>query len=402
MKRDINLVMAQEVVGKVSLHLARVTLDQALDAITLAGGAAYIKHGTTYHVYKPKEDKDPQAGRLQMRIFRLKYAKTEKIQDILDAIPGKRLIKFHEPSKTVIVEDTPENVMKIETIIRFLDKKPRQVMIEAKILKIDLTDDMSLGVNWEQLLGDARIASGGFSTAISATAGGVSPVPAGGTGAFANMITGVGSRHQFTAALSALQTETKVDTLSSPKILAIHGEPAKVQVGGQQGYKVTNVTGTGIATESVLFIDTGTILEITPYIDDEDGVLLYVQPSINSATIDETGIPSVVSTAVSTWLLAKSGETVFIAGLIEDTGTKTRGMIPCIGNIPWLGWLFRRTSRNIGKSEFLVLISPSVIQTGQESVDKMAIEKVKKLEEAFERAPLPPDRELLDSPWPRE
>ena len=400
MKREISLVMAKEVSGKVSLHLYRVVMDEALDAITLAGGFTYFKHGMTYYVYKPKEDKDPQAERLQMRIFELKYAEVEKIQEVLDAIPGKRVIKIHEASKTIIVEDVPENIKKIETIIRFWDRIPRQVMIEAKILKVALTDEMSLGVNWQQMLGDARIATGGFSTATSATAGGVSPVPAGeaGVGVFANVITGAGTWKQFTSALNALQAKTKVNTLSTPKILAIHGKPAKVQVGGQEGYRTTTVSE-GISTDTVQFIDIGTILEITPYIDDEGNVLLDVKPSIKSVDIDATtGIPTVNTTMVSTWLLARSGETVFIAGLIQDEGTKTRKMVPCMGSIPGLGWFFRATSRKIDKSEFVVLITPRVLKTELKRLDREAIEKTEKVEEEFKKEPLPPHKEFLNLP----
>jgi type IV pilus secretin PilQ/predicted competence protein len=396
MKRELNIVMAPDVSGKVSLHLYRVTPDEALDAITLAGGCSYTRHGTAYYIYKPKEAKDPQADKLQMRIFELRYAKPDKVQEVLNAIGGKRIIKVHEPSSTIIVEDTPENIERIETIIRFWDRKPRQVMIEAKILKVTLTDEMSLGVNWEQVMGKARIGTGGFSTAVSATVEGISPVAATGAGVFGNIITGAGSDEQFTAALNALQVMTKVDTLSTPKILAIHGKAARVQVGGQQGYKVTTVTGTGIATETVKFLDTGTILDITPYIDDEDNVLLSVKASINSVQIDSSGIPTVTSTSASTWLLAKSGETVLIAGLIENQGSKTREMVPCLGNIPGLGWFFRGTSRRLDKSELIILITPQVLKTELKQLDQEAMEKIRKVEEELENEPLPPHKEFLD------
>lgn len=399
-KREISIVMAQDVSGKVSLHLYQVTLDEALHAISLAGGFGYMKHGTTHFVYKPKEEKDPQADRLKMRIFELKYAEVDKVQEVLDAIPGKRVIQFHEPSKTIIVEDTPENIKKIETIIRFWDRMPKQVMIEAKILEISLTDEMSLGVNWEKILGDARIGTGGFSTAVPPTAEGISPVPSTGSGVFANMLTGAGTRHEFTVALDALQAKTKVNTLSTPKILAIHGKQARVQVGGQQGYKETTVTGTGLATESVQFLETGTILDITPYIGDEGNVLLNVKPSINSVTIDAaTGIPTVQSTTVSTWLMAKSGATVFIAGLIQDQKKNTREMVPCLGNAPGLGWLFRGTSRSAGKNEVVVLITPQVFENDRERLDEEAIEKTKKVEEALQKPPLPPYQEFFYVPW---
>jgi type IV pilus secretin PilQ/predicted competence protein len=399
-KREINIVMAQDVSGKVSLHLYRVTLDEALHAICLAGGFGYMKQGTTHFIYKPKEEKDPQADRLQMHIFELKYAEVDKVQEVLDAIPGKRVIQFHEPSKTIIVEDTPENIKKIATIIRFWDRMPRQVMIEAKILEVSLTDEMSLGVNWEKILGDARIGTGGFSIAVPPTAEGISPVPSTGSGVFANMLTGAGTRHEFAVALDALQAKTKVNTLSTPKILAIHGKQARVQVGGQQGYKETTVTGTGLATESVQFLDTGTILDITPYIGDEGNVLLNVKPSINSVTIDAaTGIPTVQSTTVSTWLMAKSGETVFIAGLIQDQKKNTSEMVPCLGNAPGLGWLFRGTSRSTGKNELVVLITPQVFENDRKRLDKEAIEKTKKVEEELKKGPQPPYQEFFYLPW---
>jgi type II secretory pathway component GspD/PulD (secretin) len=366
-----------------------VTLDDALDAITLAGGFRYRKRGNLYYVYKPREERDPQSERLQMRIFKLEYAELDKIHEILDSIPGTRLIKIHEASKTVIVEDTPENIQKIETIIKYWDTMPKQVMIEAKILSVDLTEDMSLGIDWDKILGDVRLATGGFSTAVLPDGEPISPVPEGGTGIFGNMLVGAGTAHQFAAAIDALQTRTRVNTLSTPKVLAIHGRPAKVQVGGQQGYRLTTVNQ-GISTESIEFIDTGIVLEITPYIDDEGNVLLHVQPSITSATLEVGGIPVTNTALVSTYLLAKSGETVLIGGLIQDSKSKEREMIPCLGDIPILGLLFGQSSRRIDKSELVVLITLQVLDAGKIRIDQAeAIEKTRQMEKNFKAEPLP-------------
>jgi len=393
MEHEINIVTAKDVSGKISLYLYQVTLDEALEAITLAGGFGYHKYSDLYYVYKPKEARDPEAKRLQMRIFRLGYADVKNVQEVLK-FPGMRTIKVHEPSRTIIVEDTPENIQKIETIISHWDRMPKQVMIEAKILEVTLTDDMSLGVNWEKILGDVRIGTGRLSTATMPTTEGGSPVPAG-TGVFANIITGAGSSHQFTAALDALQTKTRVETLSTPKILAIHGKEASVQVGGQQGYRVTTVSE-GVATETIKFIATGTILKITPYIGDEGNVLLNVMPNIQSAEIKE-GIPLVTTTTVSTWLLAKNGETAFIGGLIRDTKTRSRQMIPCLGSIPVLGTLFGRTLQGTGKSELVVLITPYISDTELRRTDKEAIEKTRKMEEEFKKGPPPSHEEIFDT-----
>ena len=318
------------------------------------------------------------------------------VKRIMDALPGRRLVKIHDPSKTIIVEDTPENIGRIEKIVAYWDQMPRQVLIEAKILEVSLTDDMEFGVDWAQILGNARIETKGFSDATLPTTGPVSPSPTDvlGGALFGNLISAAGTKHQFSMAIDALQEKTKVNTLSTPKILAIHGRAAKVQVGGQQGYKVTT-TNVGVATESIEFIDTGTVLEITPYIDDNNQILLKVEPSITSADIEE-GIPVTQTTFVSTWLMAENGETVFIGGLIRNTESKTREMIPCLGGAPGVGFLFGRTQTELDKSELVILITPTIIDTDTRQVSIEPAEKIKKAEEHFESKPLPTLKQMRE------
>ena len=399
MDQEINIATATDVSGKISVHLYQVTLEKALHAITLAGGFSYHKHGDVYYIYKPKKVKDPQIDRLEMRIFQLNYTDVDKVQEVLGGLPGIRMLKFHEPSKTIIVEDTPENIKKVEKIIAHWDTMPKQVMIEARILEITLTDDMELGVEWAAILGDVRVGTSSFSNAVMPTTQDVSPVPDTGSGLFFNLLTGSDSR-QFAAAIDALQEKTNVNTLSTPKVLAIHGEPAKVQVGGQQGYSVAT-TNLGVTTENIQFIDTGIVLEIIPYIDDDGTVLLNVKPSITSALLEE-GIPVTRTAFVETWLLAESGETVLIGGLIQDSITKTRSEVPCLGDLPLLGLLFGSRGRSVDKVELVVLITPSVVDRKKKSVDEVeAIIRTKKVEEDMKKEPLPPYRQIweLSKPW---
>ena len=405
MEQEINIATGKEVTGKISVHLYRVTLEKALHAITLAGGFSYHKYGDVYYVYKPKVAQDPEIDRLQTRIFKLKYADIDKMKDILSTFPGIRTIKFHEPSKTIFLEDTPENIKKVETIIANCDTVPKEVMIEAKILEINLTDDMSLGVDWAAVLGDVNVSTSSFSNAVlpQVVPKGepVSPVPETGTGLFFNVLTGSGSRI-FAAAIDALQQKTKVNTLSTPKVLAIHGQPAKVQVGGQQGYTVTT-TNLGVSTETIEFIDTGIVLEIVPYIEDDGNVLLNVKPSVTSAELEE-GIPVTRTAFVETWLLAKSGDTVLIGGLIQDNLTRTRSEVPCFGNIPLFGLLFGQRGRKIDKVELVLLITPQIVNMERKTQDEVeAIMKAKDAEADFKKEPLPPYRQIFEflSPWDR-
>jgi type II secretory pathway component GspD/PulD (secretin) len=392
MQQQVNIVTSTEVMGDVSIHLYDVTLERALQAICSAGGFRVHRRDDVYYVYKPGRNAGAAAGKREMRIFKLRFADIDKIQEVLAAVPDIRMVKIHEPTRTVIVEDTAENIRRIETIINHWDARPRQVLIEAKILEVTLTDEMTLGVNWEKVLGDATIGTGGFSSGTLPDSGPASPVPSTGLGFFGNMITGAGTSHQFRAALDALGGKTRIDTLSTPKILAIHGKAARVQVGGQQGYRVTT-TNLGVATETIEFIDTGTILEITPYIDEKGNILLNVKPTINTAKIEE-GIPVVNSTVVSTWLLARNGETALIGGLIQEEAVETQTAIPCLGSIPGLGYLFGRKSHGTGKSELVVLITPTVLHDGHPQVPG-AMEKTRQSQKQIER------QRRYSQPWRR-
>jgi len=389
MEREINISTAAEVVGNISIHLYRVSLEEALTAITLAGGCRYKKLGDLYFVYKSQAENgnQPIEG-LQVRIYKLKYVNVDKVQEILESIPGMRMIKIHQATNTVVVEDVPENIAKVERILRSWDAQPKQVVIEAKILEVELTDDMTLGVQWDKVLGDGRIGTR-FGRALLPENPGGSPVPQEGMGLFGGLITGVGTRHQFAMALDVLQEKTKVNILSTPRIMAIHGKPARVQVGGQQGYRVTTISN-GLAVESIEFIDTGTILEITPHIVDGENILLDVQPSIDAARIEEGGLPVVKTTTVRTSLLAKNGQTIFIGGLIQESKSRLREQVPLFGDIPVVGALFGRTVRAVGKSELIILITPQIVDHNYVQLQQADIQKTDALEDILKKEPLPP------------
>ncbi|MEJ2164399.1 MAG: secretin N-terminal domain-containing protein [Desulfobacterales bacterium] len=389
MEREINISTAPEVTGNISIHLYRVPLEEALTAITLAGGCRYKKLGDLYFIFKSQgENAETPVENVQMRVFKLKYVDVEKVQEILEGIPGMRMVKINKATNTVVVEDVPLNIAKVETILRSWDVPPKQVIIEAQILEVELTDDMTLGVQWDKILGDGRIATR-FGRAVLPQEAGGSPVPKEGVGLFSSLVTGVGTSHQFAIALDVLQEKTKVNILSTPRIMAIHGKPARVQVGGQQGYRVTTISN-GLAVESIEFIDTGTILEITPQIVDDENILLEVQPSIDAARIEEGGLPVVKTTTVRTSLLAKNGQTIFIGGLIQESKSRLREQVPLFGDIPVIGALFGRTDHSIGKSELIVLITPHIVDHNYSAYQQFAIQKTNDIKQSLKKEPRPP------------
>ncbi len=219
-QQEKNIVMAKDVSGEVSVHLYQVPFDRALDLICQAGGFRFRKQGNIYFVFKPKKSPKPPTARVEMRIFKFQYADMDKIQEVLTAIPNIRMIKIHEPSKTVVVEDIPENIAKVETLIRFLDARPKQVLIEATILSALLTEDMELGVDWNLAAGvgisgvaglkDPGITAGSLAetTGFAAT---------GGPGLKLGITTG--DVREF---VTALETITDITVLATPKIMTVN------------------------------------------------------------------------------------------------------------------------------------------------------------------------------------
>ena len=389
MKQNMNIIMAQDVVGKVSIHLNRVPLDEAVASIAMAGGYSYRKEKGIYFVYKTKEVRDPQSDRLQVKVFKLKFLKIDGVQNILSALPGVKTVKIHDDSKSVIVEDTPENIAKIAAVLAAWDTIPRQVLIEAQILQVTLTDKMSMGVDWKRLMGSVSLGTAGaMALPVVAPALPLAGQLIPGVNTIAQITAGVGTTGEFQAAISALQTLTKVDTLSRPKILAVHGKPARVQVGGKRGYRIVTAN-LGVTQESIQFLDEGTTLEITPLIDDDGNIQLEVKPTIASTTVEkgaigQSDVPNQALQTISTTLVAKNGQTIFIGGLIQDSATSSRSMIPWLGKIPFLGWLFGQSNPSIGKTELVVLITPQILDMDIEKASAAAQEKTEQTQEKLE------------------
>jgi type II secretory pathway component GspD/PulD (secretin) len=386
MNQNVNIVVSPEVTGKVTVHLSNLPLEEAISSITMAGGYHYRFEKGTYFIYKPKEKYEAQSDRLEVKIFKLKFAKTDKVQEILTAMPGIRTVRIHEDTKSVIVEDTPENIAKIEEVIDAWDASPRQVLIEAKILEVTLSDDMRLGVDWTKIMGSVGfstfpVVSGAASSAVGNFAGQATG------GGIATVTSAVGTAHEFSLALAALQSKTNVNTLSTPKILAVHGKPARVQVGGKFGYSTT-VTNLGVTTQQVQFIDTGTLLDITAFISDESNILLNVQPQLTDARPNpDTKLPDVTTTTVSTSLLTKSGQTVFIGGLIRETVQHSQQQVPFLGRIPLIGLFFGYSNPRIVKSELVILITPYL---QPEDIGRASTEAARKIEKVNEQRRINP------------
>jgi MSHA biogenesis protein MshL len=248
----------------------------------------------------------------------------------------------------------------------------RQVIIEAKIMEVTLNDDYQQGVKWDQVLGNVGSTDLTFQTtgnivgnAISATLGGVSGL------SFTNA--------DFSGVIELLSTQGNVQVLSSPRITATNNQKAVIKV-GEDEYFVTEVsatTTTGTATTTTPEIEltpffSGIALDVTPQIDKNGEVILHVHPSVTltdeqTKTIrigeDDYSLPLAQSSVreSDTIIRAKSGEIVVIGGLIETRKVDIESKTPLLGDIPFLGGLFKSKSETTQKKELIIMLKPIVV-----------------------------------------
>ena len=378
-KGKYNIVMGSGVSGKVTFDLHGVTVLDALEAALKINGYGYEKKGDIIYV-KPAAQieaiKDqpaqtlevPETVLLQVRSFKLNYADASEVITLLKE-SGSRYgkININKSNNVIIVEDTDENISKIESILKDIDAIPRQVLIEAKILEIRLSDDTQLGVDWSE------VSSSGKAT-MTVQGANFSVLPSVGTpGLFFNAVT-----PNFNMFLDALQQKGDLKTLATPKLIALDNKEAQIIIGGRLGYRVTT-TINQVTTESIEFLDIGTMLKITPRIGDDGNILLSIYPKISDGVITQ-GLPSETTTEVTTRVVIRNGESIFIGGLIRDRKEKASKRIPVLGSIPFIGALFGSSTESVTRTETIVVITPHIVYSGSSEAFKKEKEKIDSVE----------------------
>jgi len=372
-KERLNVLLATGVEGNVSLNLYDVELDEAIRSVARAGGYAVEMRGSTYFIIKP-EDAGLRATSdiTRVKTFRVQYSDPEQVKSIIE----NHLSSYGEVTaltdrNMLVVEDTPDYLRQVSRILKEIDREPNQVFIEAKILQVTLSDSDVYGINWARLF-NYDSGDGAF---------GVTGLSSPGSGLFFSLLT-----PNIDVALEALETMNRVRSLSSPKLLALEGQKASVVIGERQGYRVTT-TINQVTTESIEFLESGVILDVTPRVDAAGRIMMEVHPEVSVGSVSLTGIPSQNTTEVTTQMLAEDGRTLFIGGLIRNNTDDTKEGVPVLGSIPLVGKLFSSTSKNSSNAEFVVLITPYVV--GGKAHGDM-LEEVARLEKA--------EKILIDQP----
>lgn len=396
----INMIYAADLRGFVTIHLDRVPFNEVLSTILTTQGLVAQQIGSNIlRILTPEAlNTDRARSVTTYKTFILNYGKASEIQSHLAAvkISPTAKVSVDERNNALIVTDTQEGIAAAERLIAELDRKPPQVLIETKIVQIDVGKALQLGVQWEfantaqsgstaRTVGlrnttvgkdpDVKGGPGFKTTRVNPTSGVLEEVviqaaksAARGTGVTLPGPQAAGITFGFinnsdilTMTLNALEQDGQTKTLTNPKIITTNNQNARIQIGSKVPFKTTTVTGTGVATESIKFVDVGFIINVTPTINVDNRIALKVKPEVSEVADATVDPPTIDTTVAETEVMIKDGETLVIGGLVSEKMIETASKVPLLGDLPVLGVFFRSTTNSKRRKEILIFVTARVV-----------------------------------------
>jgi len=409
---DLNIVFSESVKGLVTVQLNNVSVEQALDSVVTVNGFAYTKKD---NVYKVTSQEEAQREGKQTKLFKLNNADATKLKDTLaKVLSTEGAIDADSRSNSIIVTDSVSVVNKIEALMPTLDEITPQVLIEAKMIETSLNNAEKLGIDWQttiKAIGSKRPTTFPFKnwgsgqdyyptpeytetwnndTGWTIT----SDFPLRGTDLYPGIPNRLGSFPMVDASyftfgtldFSALQSvfdflEQRSNTklVANPRIVTLNNQNAKINVGKvlslptyERNSNTGNLEITGWTNYNV-----GVNLDVTPQVSPDGHIKLKLKPEVNSLigyASSRDGVqegPITSSRSASTEVQIRDGQTVVIGGLIKDDTYEMEKKVPFLGDLPFLGWMFKRKevgslSNPTEKTDLLIFVTARIIKDTDE------------------------------------
>lgn len=388
---ELNLVYGSDVLGTVTMNFFNAPVQDALKQLLAANGFAYEVDGN-FIIVKPAPAALPgvaSASKFLPTVIYLNHVRTDEVMPMLAPLlsgPEKMISGMASQSgldtselggkeeasrETLVLYASDLTVQKVFDLLSVLDVPPTQILVEATILSVALSDDSQLGVDisafggidFEGMNSTTGISDGVNTQPINGPElqdwlGGLSQ--RGFTDPSADGLHFGILRNQVGIFVSALESVSNTTVLSNPQVLTVNRHAAELLVGRKLPYITTTVTETG-TLQSVSFLEVGTSLVFRPFVTDDGYVRMEIYPKKSDGFINALGLPEETTTELRTNILVKEGNTVVIGGLIE-TGENTEiQQVPLLGSIPYLGQLFRSEIQVETKNEIIILLTPHVV-----------------------------------------
>lgn len=384
---NLNLVASDTVQGGITLRLQNVPWDQALDLVLKTKGLDKRKVGNVLLVApadeiaaRERQELESQKqiadlAPLRRELLQVNYAKAADIAKLFQSVTSaeakadeRGTITVDERTNNIIAYQTQDRLDELRRIVAQLDIPVRQVMIEARIVEANVDYDKSLGVRWGgSIQNKGNWNSSGVTTGDSTTIG--TPGSTGTNQPFVDLgasgnTSGIGiafitDNVLLDLELTAMEKTGNGEIVSQPKVVTSDKETAKILKGTEIPYQEASSSG----ATSVSFKEASLSLEVTPQITPDNRIIMEVkvtkdEPDYLNKVQD---VPPIKKNEVNAKVLVNDGETIVIGGVFSNTQSKVVDKVPFLGDVPYLGRLFRRDVVSEKKSELLVFLTPRIM-----------------------------------------
>ena len=377
----VDILIAPDVKGKISLHVTKKTWQETLDIICNMNDLTWviqdkyisIQRQSTYQAKQKKiADEEKQAEQMAPLVrknFQVHHAKADELVKVLDNMKSNRgKISVVERTNSIIVYDTENKIEQMANALTELDVETLQIMITAKLVVVNSELARELGVDWTAAVGSASLTPGTATAATGAAAanssrisGAIKSFPNRASPAVGNPSTAITASlldNNLQIAISNLMGDASTEVLASPQVSTLDNTEARVFMGDQVSIRVIDDSG----ESSTKMVETGIKLTVTPHVTGDNRILLDLYPQNNSYGYDEKGEIVISTQEAKTKVVVADGETVVIGGLTRNENTESESGIPFLKDIPLLGNLFKYTRKSITKKDLVIFVTPRIIR----------------------------------------
>ncbi len=377
----VNMLVTDDVKGRITLRLVDVPWDQALDIILTTNNLGMewvgnvIRISTLERLQKEREAKakTQKAKEAVQPIFTelipISYSRaSDLVPKVKDLLSPRGSVAVDARTNTLIVKDTEERIAKVKELVAKLDSQTPQVLIDAKIVEASTDFRRELGISWggkyaTTYRGDSIGVSGASEGTLkeSGTADYLLNLPAsvgvGSGGALDFYIGALGSRF-FEAKLSAMEEKGLGEIISSPRILTLDHTQAKIEQGVRIPFQKIEDEELEID-----WIDATLRLTVTPHVTADGHIKLDIECAKETPDWTRTvqGNPTIKTSNAKTQVMVKDGEVVVIGGIYEYTKSNSTAGLPGLKDLPLIGWLFKSRTKTEDRRELMIFITPKIV-----------------------------------------
>jgi type IV pilus assembly protein PilQ len=397
----VNIIAGRNVEGNVTMKLAAVPWDQALDIILRSLNLGMVREGNVIRVATSEDLENErrqaieqanarvQLKPLETRLVPVSYATVdEMIPKVQSVLSPRGTVTPDTRTNTLIIMDVAENIALAEQLVASLDTQTPQVLIEARIVEARSSFQRTLGIQWgfdftaspgtgnpTGLLFPNSVGLGGGATGTPTNTRGLilpgaarnpnyvvdlpAPVGTGSGGALGFSFGSINGNLNTNLRLSQLEETGEIRIISAPKIITLDNNEAQIEQGVQ--IPISQVSAQGVNTR---FVNATLSLRVTPHVTNEGAVLLDVQVQKNEADFINTGArgdPTILTKQARSRMLVNDSDTAVIGGIYTRTKAVNWSKMPFLADIPIIGWFFKNKNEADTRSEVLIFLTPKIV-----------------------------------------